>query len=77
MEPCKVKYEMVIHTDTESEKMRLGSAFHEQLKGNQDYIDSRIILNVDQCGKVVLSIFEDATMIPELSIPFGTYKREE
>lgn len=71
MEPYKVKYEMVIHTNCESEKMRIGSAIHEQLKGNQDYIDSRIILNVDDHCKVVLSIFDDATMIPVITVPFG------
>ena len=77
MEPYNVKYEMFIHVDSESEKMRIGTAIHEQLKGNQDYIDSKIILNVDGLHEIVLSIFEDATMIPEITIPFGAYTKPE
>ena len=66
----KVLYEMVIDTDTNEEKMRIGEEIHKQLKGNQDYIDCKIILSIDQPCRVILDIFDDATRIPTISIPF-------
>ena len=66
----KVRYEMLIDTDTNEEKERIGDAIHRQLKGNQDYIDCKIILNIDQPCRVILDIFDDATIIPVISIPF-------
>lgn len=52
------------------ERYRIGDAIHEQLKGNQDYRDSAIILNIEEDRKVRLFVFEDADIskVPELKI---------
>ena len=67
---ARARYEMVIETDTNDEKERIGTEIHKQLKGNQDYIDNKIILNIDQNCRVVLTIFDDATFIPTVTVPF-------
>lgn len=58
-----------IMTKDNDERYRIGDAIHEQLKGNQDYRDSAIILNIEEDRKVRLFIFEDADLskVPELN----------
>lgn len=50
-------------------KMQIGEAIHAQLAGNQDYVDSNIILNVDESCKVRLWVLE-GTVLPAISLPY-------
>lgn len=52
--------------DSEEEKMELGKKIHEELVGNQDYIDCKIVLNIDDPLTVKLSVMEDAKELPDL-----------
>lgn len=63
------KCSMVITTETDEEKMRIGTAIHEQLVGNPDYINCSIILNVDE--PCTIRLYVDKS-VPELNlnIPF-------
>lgn len=55
-------------TCDESEKMAIATKIHEQLVGNQDYIDSNLLLNCDRFEAVDLYIFEECENIPEITI---------
>ena len=48
-----------ITVDSKDEKERIGTRIHEQLIGNPDYIDSRIILNIDEDKDILLYIYDD------------------
>lgn len=50
-------------------KMQIGEAIHSQLAGNQDYVDSNIILNVDESCKVRLWVLE-GTALPAILLPY-------
>ena len=64
----KIKYDITIETMNEDEKMAVGNSIHNQLVGNKDYIDSNIILNVDEYEKVRLLIFEECTNVPKITL---------
>ena len=64
----KIKYDITIETVNEDEKMAVGNSIHNQLVGNKDYIDSNIILNVDEYEKVRLLIFEECTNVPKITL---------
>lgn len=66
------KFVLSIKTNSEEEKARIGAAIHEQLKGNPAYVDSRIILNIEDECLVKLIIFDDTEIkqIPNINIPF-------
>ena len=58
-----------IETQTKDECMRIGTLIHDQLRGNQDYIDSNILLNCTDSDNVVrLYIFEECENIPSITI---------
>lgn len=63
-----LKMHMVIKTVNDEEKMRIGSSIHEQLVGNKDYIDSNIVLNIDDENEVNLYVFKECENIPEITI---------
>lgn len=67
-----VKYEMILHTNSDEEKARIGAAIHEQLAGNPAYVDSKIILNIEEECTVKLIIFDDTPInqIQGIHIPF-------
>lgn len=67
-----VKYEMILHTNSDEEKARIGAAIHEQLAGNPAYVDSKIILNIEDECTVKLIIFDDTPInqIQGIRIPF-------
>lgn len=51
------------------EKFKLGDKIHCQLVGNQDYIDSNIVLNFDNDEhKINLYFFKECKNIPEILI---------
>lgn len=65
-----VKRHVRIFVPTDEERNRIGSKIHEQLIGNQDYIDNKIVLNIDLKGaegyEVNLYIFKDSKTLPDL-----------
>lgn len=63
-----------IKTETEEQKAALGAAIHEQLAGNPDYVNSNIILNIEDECLVKLIILKNATWIPDIAIPFTKVK---
>lgn len=66
---CDVlKLEIKILTPNDEEKMRIGKKIHEQLCGNPDYIDDRIILNIEEENEVWIGIFKDCENVPEITI---------
>lgn len=58
-------YEITITTKTNEEKMRIGTEIHNRLRGNSDYIDCNIILNIDENKVVRLFISENVKEIPD------------
>lgn len=60
----------MIKTDNEDDKMKIGSSIHKQLCGNQDYIDSNIVLNVDSENTVGLYIYDCCDKVPTITL-FG------
>lgn len=58
----------IVDCPSDEAKMQIGEAIHAQLAGNQDYVDSSIILNVDESCKVRLWVLE-GTALPAISLP--------
>lgn len=50
--------EITIKTRTNMERDRLGEEIHNLLKGNKDYVDNSIILNIDQDKRVRLWVYD-------------------
>jgi hypothetical protein len=65
---------IIIKTNSHEEEYEVCKKIHEQLVGNQDYIDCNIVLNmssdrVDETeNEVHLYIFDDAKANPEIKI---------
>lgn len=60
--------EVTICTRNNDERLRVGTFIHNQLSGNQDYVDCKIILNIDKDCTVRLTIFDDVKEIPEIKL---------
>ena len=54
-----VKKHIRIKVNDDKEQLAIANSIHEQLVGNPDYIDSRILLNIDVDGEVNIYIFDD------------------
>lgn len=67
-EDTDVKKYIQIEVQTEEEKKVIGTKIHEQLIGNQDYIDSNIILNIDEPYMVRLWFFKECENVPSITI---------
>lgn len=63
-----IKRYIAIDCGSVEEKMKLGNSIHNQLAGNQDYIDSNIVLNLDEPYTVQLWFFKDCENIPPITI---------
>ena len=69
-----IKKLIIIKTNSHEEEYEVVKKIHEQLVGNQDYIDCRIVLNmssdrVDETeNEVHLYIYEDVETNPEIRI---------
>lgn len=63
-----IKMHIIIKVKNNEEKMAIGTKIHEQLRGNEDYVNNNIILNVDDPNMVDICIFEDCQHIPEITI---------
>lgn len=57
-----------ITTRTNEEKTELGQKIHEQLKGNKDYINNNIVLNIDDDCLIMLAIFNECKEMPKIVI---------
>ena len=64
----KVKMHVRITVEDNEKKMELGRKIHNQLVGNEDYIESDILLNVDEDDIVDLYVFEGCKNVPEITI---------
>ena len=63
-----VKKHIKIKVNDDKEQLAIANSIHEQLVGNPDYIDSRIVLNIDVDGEVNLYIFDDCKEDPTIVI---------
>ena len=57
-----------IECSSNEEKMKVGQCIHCQLSGNKDYIDSNILLNIDEDCIVRLIIFNECKNAPRILI---------
>lgn len=64
----KLKMKITIETEDEKDQMTISNHLHEQLRGNQDYIDNNIILSIDVKNTVKLYIFKECENVPDLQI---------
>lgn len=62
------KMHIIIITNDEKETMRIGNSIHHQLVGNKDYIDSNIVLNINNKNEINLYIFNECENIPDIVI---------
>ena len=51
-----MEYSITIYCGDRHLKEMVGSKIHDQLRGNPDYIDSRIVLNIDNTSEVCIYI---------------------
>ena len=58
-----MEYGIKIYCESNDLKKQVSMRIHEQLRGNPDYIDSRIILNIDDESRVCIYI-QYGTEIP-------------
>lgn len=63
-----LKMHIKITVDDEKEQDKIGNFIHEQLRGNKDYIDSNIILNIDADNEINLYVFKECKEIPTITI---------
>lgn len=59
------EYDIKITTKSNEEKMQIGNEIHNKLVGNQDYVDSNIILNIDEDNLVRVWISSEVNNIPD------------
>lgn len=57
-----------IECSSNDEKMKVSRLIHDQLVGNQDYIDNNIVLNHDEDCKVMVVVFNECKEEPEIII---------
>lgn len=67
MEKDCIRY-LTINCNSVEAKKELGTKIHNQLVGNKDYIDSNIVLNIDEQYTVQLWFFKECESIPEITI---------
>lgn len=62
------RYFLEINCGSNEEKMALGTSIHEQLVGNPNYIENRIVLNVDEDRKILIWVGDDCTELPIINL---------
>lgn len=55
----KVRMQIKVIVNDDKEQLAIANAIHEQLVGNPDYINDRIVLNIDVDGETNLYFFDD------------------
>lgn len=70
-----LRRQIIIKTNTQEEEYRIAEKIHNQLVGNEDYVECRIILNMsadriddDTENEVHVYIFNDSETDPEIII---------
>lgn len=63
-----VKMHIKITVKDDKEQSAIGNAIHEQLRGNPNYIENRVILNIDTNNEVNLYVFDDCEEVPTIVI---------
>lgn len=61
---AKILCDIVYNCVSNEHKMIVGERIHNRLRGCPDYIENRIILNVDEDNTVHLYVYEDSEFIP-------------
>lgn len=70
----QLRRQIIIKTASEEEEFRIAEKIHEQLVGNQDYIDCNIILNMSAdrldgtVNEVHVYIFDESESDPAITI---------
>lgn len=59
-----MEYGITIYCEDSNLKKQVGSKIHEQLRGNPDYIDSRIVLDIHSYESRVCIYVQYGTNIP-------------
>lgn len=59
-----MEYGITIYCESDDLKKRVGTKIHEQLRGNPDYIDSRIVLDIHSHESRVCIYVQYGTEIP-------------
>ena len=62
-----LRLKITVETTDDDAKFKLGAFIHSQLKGNPDYIENNIILNIDTKNTVELYVFKECT-IPTVAL---------
>lgn len=69
-----IKKTIIVKVNSKEEEYAVAAKIHNQLKGNADYIESRIVLNMSgdrrdgTVNEVHLYIFDDAENVPEIYV---------
>lgn len=65
----QLRKQILIKARPWEEAKEIGAGIHEQLKGNEDYINNNIILTMDEKRyEVIISIFKECKKIPKITI---------
>lgn len=64
----KDRYYVTIECASDEEKMALGTSIHEQLAGNPNYYEDRIILNVDQDKTIRIWVEDNCVDLPIINL---------
>lgn len=70
----EIRRQIIIKTPSHEEEYRIAEKIHNQLVGNEDYIECRIVLNMsadradDTENEVHVYIFNDSKSDPEIRI---------
>lgn len=63
-----VKMHIKITVKDDKEQSAIGNTIHEQLRDNPDYVEDRIVLNIDADNEVNLYVFDDCDEVPTIII---------
>lgn len=65
---ANLKIKITIETTTKDEQMEISNSIHNQLKGNEDYINDNIVLNCNEENVTKLFIFNECKNVPKIII---------
>lgn len=66
---CKdLKMHIKITVTDDKEQLSIANAIHEQLRGEPDYVNNNIVLNIDTDGEINLYVFKECMHVPTITI---------
>lgn len=68
--------EIIIKTRNNAERNKIGERIHNALRGNADYVDNAIVLNIDQNKRVRLWVFDESNTEIQLNPVFRKEKNK-